>query len=358
MRRRDFVVATASTASVISTAGCLASEEDDEPSDNEENGRDFSLSDLEGFEDADMDSRFEGNPCPDLGDELTLCYHEVGTEPPVYLEPEREVGDPSEEPIEFTLHNEAPEPVEYHSSGGWELHKNTDDGWLRILPWVTTLEGPGQVRPGSSESWSIEMSPIEDLNEFFASAGARHTGPGTYAFSVLVGVEGYADFRLVALLESGGEPLSFEPVGVVEQERKDGVVYARTESHEEDEDRFVISATVFDGTQGTLAELHDEYAVQSNVANNTLAFLGDGDAEEVRFEVGETLLRRLSLLEAFGVVHENLEGETVIESLPNPSDDEQPSGLRFVNGGKTYEVAPVEHEKVEGEEDKREEEAE
>jgi hypothetical protein len=196
---------------------------------------------------------------------------------------------------------------------------------------------------GESNTWSVSMSPTEDLNEFFASAGARYTGPGIYAFSATVGVESYADFRLVALFEVEGESLSFEPVGVVEQEREDSVVHARTESYEEDEEGFVLSATSVSEARETLAELHDEYAVQSNLANNTLAFLNDKDLEEVRFEGGEMLLRRLSLLEAFGVVHENLEGEKIVESIPDSSGDERQSGLRFVNGGKTYMVAPLKY---------------
>jgi len=354
MRRREFVVALASAASVASTAGCLASEEDDEPSDNEENGRDFSLSDLEAFNDTDVDveSRFEGEPCPDLGDELTLCYHEVGTEPPVYLEPEREAGDPSEEPIEFTVLNEGPEPIEYHS-GGWDLHKKTDESWLRILPWMTTLEGPISMSSGESNAWRVSMSSIEGMGEYFSSnsTSARYTGSGTYAFSATVGVERYPDVRLVSLFEVEDGPISFEPVGIDEYERQEGVIHARTESYEENEDRFVLSVTVVDDpSESELGELHDEYAVQSNIVNNTLAFLSNGKVEEVRFEGGEMLLRRASLLEAFNAVHEQLEGEIVIESSEDFTVEEYQKRLRFVNDDTTYEIAPMEYEGDRGEE--------
>ena len=355
MRRRYFVVALASTASVAPTAvtGCLSSEGDDEPSDNEEDG-DFSLSDLEAFSDTEVgvESRFEGEPCPDLGDELTLCYHEVGTEPPVYLEPEREVGDPSEEPIEFTVLNEGPEPIEYHS-GGWDLHKKTDEGWLRILPWITTLEGPISMNSGESNAWRVSMSSIEGMGEYFSSnsTSARYTGSGTYAFSATVGVESYPDVRLVSLFEVEDGSISFEPVGIDEYERQEGVIHARTESYEENEDRFALSVTVVDDpSESELSEIHDEYAVQSNIINNTLAFFNDGNVEEIRFEGGETLLRRASLLEAFNAIHEQLEGEIVIESSEDFTVEEYQKRLRFVNDDTTYEIAPVEYEGDRGEE--------
>jgi len=360
MRRRDFVVASATAASVSPAAvtGCLSSEGEDEHKEGGD-GREFGLTDLEDFADAEVsvDSRFESEPCPDLGDELTLCYHDIGTEPAVYLEPERETGDPRGEPLVFTLRNDSSVPVEYHSSGGWELHKKKEDSeWLKIMPWVTTLEGPAQMRSGGSNSWGVRMSSIEDIGEYYRSDGARYTGSGTYAFSATVGVKRYTDARFVALFEVEGEPLSFEPIGIDEYEREDGVVHARTESYEEGEDRFVLSVTVVDDAPEELAELHDEHAVQSNIVNNTVAFLDEdedkGGTERVVFEGGEMLLRRAEQLERFGAVYEQLKGETVIKSLPDSTVKEYGSRLRFVNGDTAYEMTPVEYEDGGGEENK------
>jgi len=226
MDRRNFLVAATGIAFSIGASGCLT-----------DGGRNGGETDPSG-----VDSRFSGEECPSFSDTReTRCYHEQGEQPDVYLTPEQEVGDPTEESMEITLQNNSDSPVwGCPLSECWELHKLIEADWHSLTPFREVPLVSEPLEAGNSHAWNVEMSNevigqrsllAPDVSEL------TYTGPGTYAFSVTfsTGEGGQNEAELVALFEAEGDTLEIEPTGVEGYESNDGTVHVHTEEEQSGE---------------------------------------------------------------------------------------------------------------------------
>jgi len=295
----------------------------------------------------DVDSRFSGEDCPSFRDtQETRCYHEVGTQPDVHILPEGETGDPTEEPMVLTLHNTSDVPVwSCPLSECWNIHKLIDGEWRSLTPFNRVPLVSEPLEPGESHTWELEMS--EDITDHsLARANASemaYTGPGTYAFSVSVEEEeeGGDEVELVALFEIDGRPLELRPSGAEMYEQGNGVVHARTDTYDEDEESFVLSATRSDG-DADVSPIPAEIAAQIYPVRNVLAFFDD-DTREVRLEGGPWLMDEMSRLREAAMIYEQTQEETLMNILGG-SADELPQRFTFSYERYYYELSPEEPE--------------
>jgi len=335
MNRRMFLYLTGIT--VIATSGCLG--------DRNENGNGDNTNFVE------VDSPFAGEECPSFEDsDETRCYHEGGTEPDVRLVPEQEVGDPTEEPMALTLHNDSDSSVwGCPLSECWDLHKLIDGEWRLLTPFREDPLVSEPLEADDSHVWNLEMSN-EDVDQGDRlnpeDSEMAYTGSGTYAFSVSVSTEsggGGDDIELVALFEIEGESLELEPIGVEGHKREDGTVTVRmereggeTETEAGAETEVVarkVDGTVEEGVEPMLTEL----AAQLHPVRNALAFF-DEETEEIRFETNGSLLNELSLLRRAANIYEHLHDGSLIEVTQDGPVEEFPYRFRFLHEGTYYEI--------------------
>jgi len=328
MNRREFLCATGFVF-VTGTSGCLS-----------------------GGSDADVDSRFTGEECTRFRDtDETRCYHEVGNEPDVRLVPEQEVGDPTEEPMALTLHNDSDSAVgSCPLSECWNLHKLIDGEWRSMTPFKLVPSVLRFLEAGESHTWNFEMSQEDIEMEKRIDAGESdmaYTGPGRYAFSVSVTTEREEgdDIELVALFEIEGEPLELEPIGVEGHELEDDTVHVRMDQDEDDGGRVEISAQRVDGTlEEEVDSMLTEIAAQLYPIRNTLSFFDRYDAEEVRFEGGSSLVGQMVTLNERNQVYAQTQESSVIEVIEDGPVETHPYRYRFLYEGTYYEIVVEEME--------------
>ena len=306
---------------------------------------------------ADVDSRFSGEDCPSFRDtDETRCYHEVGTEPDLYLVPENEAGNPAEEEMTFILHNNSDSAVwSTPLSVSWDLYKFIDDEWRLLTPFRTVPMVNEPLDPGGFHTWSLEMSNEVEMSDRLSPEDSEmaYTGMGRYGFSVSVSTEdggGGDDIELVGLFHITGEPLELEPVGVEEHEREGDTVRVRMEGDEETEGRVVYSARQVEGTvEEDIEPMLTEIAAQLNPVRNTLHFFDIYNAEEVKFEGDMSLAEELSILRRAANIYTETQDESVIEVTEDGSTEEYPYRFRFLHDGSYYELAVEEYESAQGE---------
>jgi|GEM_PF-3588543 len=332
MNRRDFIVAGSSAVLINGTSGCLTDGgggKGDTPT---------------------VDSRFSGEECPSFRDtEETRCYHKVGEQPDVYIAPEQEAGNPTEEAMELALHNDSNGSVwSCPLSECWNLHKLVEGEWLSITPFKDVPLVSEPLDAGDSYSWDVRMTDeIVDQRNLSNPGPSEmvYTGPGRYAFTVSVSMEeggGGDEIELVTLLELEGDPLEIKPSGAEEYERETGTVRARTENYDE-EDRLVLSATRSEEAVAEVEPMLTELAVQIYPVRNTLAFFED-EIQEVRLEGGSSLIDRLEDLRKAANVYEASVGETLIDVTEDGSAEDYQYRFRFLYEGDYYDINPVEIE--------------
>jgi hypothetical protein len=334
MDRRTFFISGAGALSA-GVSGCLT-----DGSRGEENREDTPT----------VDSRFSGEECPSFRDTgETRCYHEVGEQPDVYIAPEKEAGDPTEEAIKLALYNDSDGSVwSCPLSECWNLHKLVEGEWLSITPFKDVPLMSEPLDAGDSYSWDVRMTD-EIVGQRNLSnpepSEMVYTGPGRYAFTVSVSMEeggGGDEIELVTLLELEGDPLEIEPSGAEEYEKETGTVRARTESYDE-EDRLVLSATRSEEAVAEVEPIPTELAVQIYPVRNTLA-LFENETQEVRLEGGSSLIDRMEDLRRAANVYEASAGGTLIHVTEDGSAEDYPYRFRFLYEGDYYDINPVEVE--------------
>ena len=334
MKRRHFLLGSASAAAFVLT-GCL---------DGDMNGTNDTKA-------VTVDSRFAGEDCPSFRDtDETNCYHEVGTEPDVYLMPENEAGNPAEQEITFILHNDSDSAVwSTPLSISWSLYKLMDGEWRLLTPFKTVPLVSEPLDSGGFHTWSLEMSnDVEMPNRLSPrDSDMAYTGMGRYAFSVSVSTEdggGGEDTELVALFHITGEPLELEPIGVEEHEIEDETVRVRMESGEEEGGRVVLSAREVDGSGVDVEPMLTEIATQLHPIRNTVYFFDRYDAEEVRFEGNSSLAEELSILRRAASIYTETQDGSIIEVTEDGPVEDFPYRFRFLHEGSYYELAVEEYE--------------
>mgnify|MGYP000391424586 CR=1 FL=1 len=334
MKRRHFLLGSASAAAFVLT-GCL---------DGDMNGTNDTKA-------VTVDSRFAGEDCPSFRDtDETNCYHEVGTEPDVYLMPENEAGNPAEQEITFILHNDSDSAVwSTPLSISWSLYKLMDGEWRLLTPFKTVPLVSEPLDSGGFHTWSLEMSnDVEMPNRLSPrDSDMAYTGMGRYAFSVSVSTEdggGGEDTELVALFHITGEPLELEPIGVEEHEIEDETVRVRMESGEEEGGRVVLSAREVDGGGVDVEPMLTEIATQLHPIRNTVYFFDRYDAEEVRFEGNSSLAEELSILRRAASIYTETQDGSIIEVTEDGPVEDFPYRFRFLHEGSYYELAVEEYE--------------
>ena len=334
MKRRHFLLGSASAAAFVLT-GCL---------DGDMNGTNDTKA-------VTVDSRFAGEDCPSFRDtDETNCYHEVGTEPDVYLMPENEAGNPAEQEITFILHNDSDSAVwSTPLSISWSLYKLMDGEWRLLTPFKTVPLVSEPLDSGGFHTWSLEMSnDVEMPNRLSPrDSDMAYTGMGRYAFSVSVSTEdggGGEDTELVALFHITGEPLELEPIGVEEHEIEDETVRVRMESGEEEGDSIVLSAREVDGSGVDVEPMLTEIATQLHPIRNTVYFFDRYDAEEVRFEGNSSLAEELSILRRAASIYTETQDGSIIEVTEDGPVEDFPYRFRFLHEGSYYELAVEEYE--------------
>jgi len=330
MNRREFLCATGFVF-VTGTSGCLS-----------------------GGSGVDVESRFADEGCPSSEDsDETRCYHEGGTEPDVRLVPEQEVGNPTQEPMTLTLHNDSEETVwGCPLSECWDLHKLIDGEWRSLTPFRVVPAVYEPLEAGDSHTWNLEMSNenMEPGNRLSPEdSEMAYTGPGTYAFQVDVSTErggGGDDIELVALLEVEGEPLELEPISVEDHEREDGTVLVQMERDEEEGGRFVASVRVLEDEEvrEKLDPMPTELAAQLHPIRNALAFFDRYDAEEVRLEGDMSLRGWLNALRRAAEAYSTGYDIPLIEVTEDGPVAEYPYRFRFLHEGTHYEIVVEEGE--------------
>jgi hypothetical protein len=301
----------------------------------------------------EVDSRFAGEECPSFWDtDETRCYHEMGTEPDVRLVPEREVGDPTEELMTLTLHNDSDSPVwGCPLSECWDLHKLIDGEWRSLTPFRVVPAVSVPLEAGDSHTWNLEMSNenVEPGNRLSPEpSDMAYTGPGTYAFQVDVSTErevgGGDDIELVALLEIEGEPLELEPISVEDHDHEDGTVRVQMERDEEEGGRFVASVRKTEGVGENLDPMPTELAAQLHPIRNALAFFDRYDAEEVRLESDMSLRGWLNALRRAAEAYSTGYDIPLIEVTEDGPAEEYPYRFRFLHEGTYYKIVVEEME--------------
>jgi len=332
--RRDILRTAGSVILMTGVSGCLGNDDEDDDTNT-----------------ADVDSRFAGEDCPSFRDtDETNCYHEVGTEPDVYLMPENEAGNPAEQEITFILHNDSDSAVwSTPLSISWSLYKLMDGEWRLLTPFKTVPLVSEPLDSGGFHTWSLEMSnDVEMPNRLSPrDSDMAYTGMGRYAFSVSVSTEdggGGEDTELVALFHITGEPLELEPIMVKEHEIEDETVRVRMESGEEEGDSIVLSAREVDGGGVDVEPMLTEIATQLHPIRNTVYFFDRYDAEEVRFEGNSSLAEELSILRRAASIYTETQDGSIIEVTEDEPVEDFPYRFRFLHEGSYYELAVKEHE--------------
>jgi len=320
VNRRDFLCATGFVF-VTSTSGCLS-----------------------GGSDADVDSRFAGEGCPSFEDsDETRCYHEVGTEPDVYLVPEQEAGNPAEEAMTFILHNDSDSAVwSTPLSVSWDLYKFIDDEWRLLTPFRTVPLVNEPLDPGGFHTWSLEMSNDVGMSERLSpeDSDMAYTGMGRYAFEISVSTEdggGGDEIGLVALFDVDGEPLELDPIGVENHEREDGTVRVRLEREENGEAEAVVAARRAEGAAEDVEPTLSEIAAQLHPVRNTLAFFDD-ETEEIRLVGGMSLMKEMEQLRRAANISSGARDQTLIEVTEDGPVGDFPYRFRFLHDGIYYEL--------------------
>lgn len=324
--RRDIL--TGSACALTASAGCLHREA------------------------ADVDSRFAGEPCPlfeadDEDVDEVRCYHESGAVPDVYVEPEVEVGNPVEDSMEFTLYNGSGDDVETNYTS-WTLRKQTDEGWMTLPPYVSTLE-LNILPSGDSRTMPLEMTALDEADDepgvsvFRSHTGPiRYTGSGRYSFSLSATEDtllGDRDVLHVVLFEVEGPELgitprhSYEVTGEavhVDLPDSDGDV------EDEEFENLVLRARETELEPET-EPLPLELAVQSDLVNDTVAHLTDGYSEVV-FDGGENAVRAMELHAEAADLAEQTVSSWRFETRENP--DASVDDVLFRFDGSAYEIVP------------------
>jgi hypothetical protein len=341
MKRRHFLLGSASAAAFVLT-GCL---------DSDTNGTNDTNA-------VSVDSRFSGEDCHSFRDtDETRCYHEVGTEPDVYLAPEQEAGNPAEEAMTFILHNDSDSSVwNCPFSECWDLHKLIDGEWQLLTPFRVDPLVFEPLEAGGSHVWNLEMSN-DEVNQRDRvdpeDTDMAYTGMGRYGFSVSISTKssgGGDDIELVALFEIDGEPLELEPVGVEEHEREGDTMRVRMEGDEETEGRVVYSARQVEGTvEKEIEPMLTEIAAQLHPVRNTVYFFGRYDTEEVRFAGNSSLTEERSILHRAANIYTEKQDESVIEVTEEGAVNDFPYRFRFLHDSSYYELGVEEYESAQGE---------
>jgi len=267
----------------------------------------------------------------------------VGTEPDVRLIPEKEIGNPAEEPITFILHNDSDSAVwSTPLTVSWDLYKFIDDEWRLLTPFRTVPLVNEPPDPGGFHTWSLEMSNDTEMSERLSPEDSEmaYTGTGRYAFSVSASTEdssGGDDIELIALFHVTGEPLELEPIGVEDYEREDGTVRVRLEKEENDEVEAVVTARRVEGTTEDVEPILSEIAAQLHPVRNTLAFF-DGGTDEVIFVGGISLMKEIEQLRRAANISSGARDRNLIEVTEDGSVDSFPYRFRFLHDGSYYEL--------------------
>ena len=236
----------------------------------------------------EVDSRFTGENCPSFEEDESRCYHEVGTQPDVYLVPERGAGDPREEEVSFTLYNDGDDEFSANFYN-WRIDRLVDEEWRKVVPWLVS-QPLRELPAGESHTWTVnadtEATDGERIEASESTPTLRHPGSGTYAFSI----DG-PNQRHVALFEMEGEA-DFEPVGVESVEEENGVVVAEMERGD-DENVVEVSVTESDRNVNNVWE---GLAVQSDVIVNSVS-LYDDETDEVSLRGGRRIIESFDHLD-------------------------------------------------------------
>jgi len=105
-------------------------------------------------------SRFEGKEFPQLEDGVEW-YHEADEDTEVYLEPSDESAEPPAT-VETTYFNMSSEDVRRNDT---RLYKLVDGDWIPEVPVSGTGPGDSPLDPGSYETFSFPLRPVDEVYE-------------------------------------------------------------------------------------------------------------------------------------------------------------------------------------------------
>lgn len=165
------------------------------------------------------DSRFDGEPCPDIDGSPTTCYHSAGLGiDDVILEPKREYLD-EPGPNQFVLRNRRLSEVRVDVTFP-TLARRFDGTWQRIPSQLQDSMGVAVVEPDESYRIGVHSGGFDEYSEI-DTLFSKPYGAGEYAVSVYCRKPGrYA----VARFDVGGAAKIVGPPSDVPTERSGATV--------------------------------------------------------------------------------------------------------------------------------------